>query len=68
VSIVVEHHGPNTKKPLTVWTGRQQDLFRKYASQREKAMKEIKANLQDLKEELCDDNDDETKRDEELTV
>ncbi len=32
-----------------VWSGRQQDLFRKYASKRNKAMNEIKTNLMVLK-------------------
>eukprot|EP00934_Nitzschia_sp_Nitz4_P006055 Nitzschia sp. Nitz4//scaffold315_size20666//348//716//NITZ4_008639-RA/size20666-processed-gene-0.0-mRNA-1//1//CDS//3329547480//6045//frame0 len=35
---------------LSVWSGRQQDLFRKYATKRAQTIATIEANLQDLKE------------------
>jgi hypothetical protein len=37
---------------IDVWSGSQRDLFRKYASNRLKAIQQITANLEDLKEEL----------------
>lgn len=37
---------------IDVWSGSQRDLFRKYASNRSKAIQQITANLEDLKEEL----------------
>jgi protein subunit release factor A len=37
---------------VNVWSGSQRDLFRKYASRRSKAIQEIIANLEDLKEEF----------------
>ena len=37
---------------MDVWTGRQQNLFSKYASKRRASIAEIKANLNDLKEEF----------------
>eukprot|EP00542_Grammatophora_oceanica_P016183 CAMPEP_0194046636 /NCGR_PEP_ID=MMETSP0009_2-20130614/22045_1 /TAXON_ID=210454 /ORGANISM="Grammatophora oceanica, Strain CCMP 410" /LENGTH=60 /DNA_ID=CAMNT_0038692007 /DNA_START=201 /DNA_END=383 /DNA_ORIENTATION=+ len=37
---------------VQVWSGRQQDLFRKYASKRKDAINAMTQNLQDLKEEL----------------
>lgn len=39
---------------MTIWSGRQQDLFGKYASKRAKSMETIKANLRDFKEEFVD--------------
>jgi hypothetical protein len=47
--------GPVGSKSTTVWSGRQQDLFRKYGAKRDKAMKDMTANLQLLKEEFGDD-------------
>eukprot|EP00339_Tiarina_fusa_P020821 CAMPEP_0117023020 /NCGR_PEP_ID=MMETSP0472-20121206/17225_1 /TAXON_ID=693140 ORGANISM="Tiarina fusus, Strain LIS" /NCGR_SAMPLE_ID=MMETSP0472 /ASSEMBLY_ACC=CAM_ASM_000603 /LENGTH=39 /DNA_ID= /DNA_START= /DNA_END= /DNA_ORIENTATION= len=37
---------------MNVWQGRQQDLFKKYAAKRSKAIEDIKANLEILKEEM----------------
>lgn len=37
---------------MEVWSGRQQSLFGKNASQREKSMAEIGQNLADLKEDF----------------
>ena len=37
---------------LEIWSGRQQSLFRKYASDRTKSMDEITASLEDLKEDF----------------
>lgn len=37
---------------VEVWSGRQQDLFRKYGAKRQKAMETMKNNLNDLKEEF----------------
>jgi uncharacterized protein (DUF302 family) len=37
---------------VNVWSGSQKDLFRKYASKRTKAIEQITANLEDLKEEF----------------
>jgi len=37
---------------VEVWSGRQQDLFRKYATKRKQAMDTMKHNLTDLKEEF----------------
>ena len=37
---------------MDIWSGRQQDLFSKYSTKRARAMKEIEANLQDMKEEF----------------
>jgi hypothetical protein len=37
---------------LEVWKGRQQDLFRKNAVKRQHSIKQIVANLQDLKEDF----------------
>jgi len=48
VTIWVEANGSKTK----VWEGRQQALFSKNRSDREKSMAEVKASLTDLKEEL----------------
>jgi hypothetical protein len=39
-------------KPVEIWSGRQQDLFRKYASKRSKALEEMKKSLLDLKANL----------------
>lgn len=36
---------------IEVWSGRQQDLFGKYAAKRKQAMEAMKANLKDLKED-----------------
>ncbi len=37
---------------MDVWSGRQQNLFRKYADKRRSSIAEIQANLNDLKEEF----------------
>ena len=37
---------------INVWSGRQQNLFRKYADKRQSSISEIQANLEDLKEEF----------------
>ena len=37
---------------VKVWEGRQQDLFRKYASKRKQAQDKIIANLDELKNDL----------------
>jgi hypothetical protein len=37
---------------VEVWSGRQQDLFSKYATKRKAAMDTMKNNLADLKEEF----------------
>lgn len=37
---------------MDVWSGRQQNLFRKYADKRRASIAEIQANLNDLKEEF----------------
>ena len=42
----------DNRKSLEVWKGRQQDLFRKYATKRKKAINDIKANLQILMDDL----------------
>ena len=48
VTVSAQIDGTNVE----VWSGRQQDLFSKYASKRSQAMAMMKANLQDLKEEF----------------
>ena len=45
----------NKAKELEVWSGRQQDLFSKYATKRRQTMEAIKANLIDLQESLEDE-------------
>ena len=45
----------NKAKELEVWSGRQQDLFSKYATKRRQTMETIKANLMDLQERLEDE-------------
>jgi hypothetical protein len=41
-----------------IWSGRQQDLFRKYSSRREKSMQDIKTKLLEYKQSLgVGDND-----------
>jgi hypothetical protein len=42
----------NGEKPMTIWEGRQQNLFRKNGATRDKSIDDIKANLQDLKDEF----------------
>lgn len=37
---------------VKIWSGRQQALFRKYRADREKAIKEMVQNLEDLKEDF----------------
>ena len=37
---------------VSVWSGSQMDLFRKYASKRSEAMRDIKANLENLRREV----------------
>lgn len=37
---------------MDIWSGRQQNLFRKYAAKRRESIAEIQANLNDLKEEF----------------
>jgi hypothetical protein len=39
-------------KPVEIWSGRQQDLFRKYAAKRSKALEQMKKSLLDLKANL----------------
>jgi len=41
-------------RELPVWSGRQQDLFRKYGAARKRSMKAISQAVQDLKEEMED--------------
>jgi hypothetical protein len=53
VSVAVSG-GNMGSRSTTVWSGRQQDLFRKYGAQRDKSIKAMTANLQDLKEEFGD--------------
>jgi len=52
--IVTAQLAGGNNKPMTIWSGRQQDLFGKYASKRTKSMEAIKANLQDFKEEFVE--------------
>jgi hypothetical protein len=40
------------KPTVIIWTGRQQDLFRKYASKRKQAMEKMRKNLLDFKKGL----------------
>lgn len=37
---------------VTIWSGRQQDLFRKNAAKRERSMAEIKRNLSEFQEDV----------------
>jgi hypothetical protein len=39
-------------KSIEIWSGRQQDLFRKYASKRSKCVEQMKKSLLDLKSNL----------------
>lgn len=39
-------------KPVEIWSGRQQDLFRKYAAKRSKCVEEMKRKLLELKSSL----------------
>jgi hypothetical protein len=48
VSIQAEIRG----QKLSVFSCKQQDLFRKYSSRRQKAIQDIKALLEDLKEDF----------------
>jgi len=48
--VIIEAEMNNQK--LQVWQGRQQDLFRKYASKRTSAMKQIVSGLEDLKQDF----------------
>lgn len=50
VKVVVQADVNGTK--LDVWSGRQQDLFRKYASKRQASIAAIQQNLEDLKEDF----------------
>ena len=43
---------PPGKNPTEIWSGRQQDLFSKYASKRKKAMEAIENNLSSYKSKL----------------
>jgi len=56
IKVAVTADVPGSNKPMTIWSGRQQDLFGKYASKRAKSMETIKANLRDFKEESVDDD------------
>jgi len=49
VIVTAKNGSQNTK----IWSGRQQDLFRKYASKRTKAIVEIKRNLTEYKKDVC---------------
>lgn len=50
VKVIIEANAGGTT--IKVWEGRQQDLFRKYASKRKKAQEIIIQNLQELKEDF----------------
>ena len=50
IRVMVDAQIGDTKK--RVWEGNQNDLFRKYTNRREKARKEIKDNLEMLKEDI----------------
>ena len=50
VKVIIEANAGG--RPIKVWEGRQQDLFRKYASKRKKAQQVIIQSLTDLKEEF----------------
>jgi len=52
--VIVTAQLAGSTKPMTIWSGRQQDLFGKYASKRTKSMEAIKANLRDFKEEFVE--------------
>jgi len=54
IKVIVTAELPGSK-PMTIWSGRQQDLFGKYASKRAKSMEAIQANLRDFKEEFVDE-------------
>jgi hypothetical protein len=47
------------QKEVVLWSGRQQDLFRKNSAKRNASIQAITASLQDFKQEFCMDNDDE---------
>lgn len=47
--IVTAEYG---RQKFDIWSGRQQDLFRKNAAKREKSIAEIKQNLMDFSEEV----------------
>jgi len=48
VTVSASSDGSNVE----IWSGRQQDLFSKYAAKRSKAMQVIKNNLSALKDQL----------------
>ena len=50
IKVTVEAHIGATK--LKIWTGRQQDLFRKYASKRSQSIAAIVSALEEMKEDL----------------
>eukprot|EP00565_Helicotheca_tamesis_P009216 CAMPEP_0185732928 /NCGR_PEP_ID=MMETSP1171-20130828/17961_1 /TAXON_ID=374046 /ORGANISM="Helicotheca tamensis, Strain CCMP826" /LENGTH=83 /DNA_ID=CAMNT_0028402535 /DNA_START=136 /DNA_END=386 /DNA_ORIENTATION=+ len=50
IRVIVTAQVGGTK--IKVWEGRQQSLFRKNWSQRERSMQEMKMNLEDLKEDF----------------
>ena len=50
--IVTAEVDGNAKQPVEVWSGRQQDLFSKYAERRENAMRGIHSSLEDLKKDF----------------
>lgn len=49
VTAQVEQEETTTKE---IWSGRQQDLFSKYAAKRKKAIRQIESSLEDLKKEF----------------
>lgn len=52
VRVKVQAKMPDGGQTIKVWSGRQQDLFSKYASKRTATMNTIKSNLQTLKEDI----------------
>jgi hypothetical protein len=50
IKVIIEAKTGSTK--VIIWQGRQQDLFRKYASKRKQAQNAIIASLNELKESL----------------
>ena len=50
VVISAEHGG----QKVDIWSGRQQDLFRKYATKRDKSIAEMKRNLSEYRADFID--------------
>jgi len=57
IQVVVEAKVDGSQKRMEVWKGRQQDLFRKYAAKRSKAIEDIKSNLQILMDDLDEEEE-----------